>query len=192
MNHVEIIGQITNDFTKEEVITIGKEVLYKNFISIQRDSGVCDEIPIIVNYNTSYTKGNRVHIYGTFRSFNYHGNDKNKLLLYVFVDEMTSTDVTKDVNMVKLDGFLCKKPNLRKTPLGKTICDVNIAVNTNSKHSDYIPCIFWGDKAKNVSDKDVGENISITGRIQSRVYRKLVCERYENMVAYEVSVNHTF
>lgn len=189
MNSVKIIGEITNDFTKDETIKIGKEVIYKSFIRIKRDSGIYDTIPVIVNYNTIIKSGDRVCINGKYVSYNERTETKSKLLLFIFADDIEKTNDTKDCNYIWLQGFVCKKQMKRKTPKGRVITDVNIAVNTKPNHSDYIPCIFWGINANKANELEIGQEISIQGRIQSRVYMKQICERWQEMVAYEVSVS---
>ena len=90
--------------------------------------------------------------------------------------------------MVYLDGFVCKKPVYRVTPMGREIADMLLAVNRAYNKSDYIPCICWGRNARFAADFELGDNIKIWGRVQSRVYRKFVDEVEEERVAYEVSI----
>lgn len=187
MNYVTIVGTIVDDYTEENEINIGKERIYKSFVKTKRDSGVYDIIPIICSENVDHIKG-RVKITGKLSSFNKHYDNKTKLLLFVYVERINNTN-EEDKNNVNLKGNICKKYNVRRTPLGRTIEDITIAVNTYPYHSDYIPCICWGRNAVYVSNVDIGSSIEITGRIQSREYRKILCEGYENRVAYELSVS---
>jgi single-stranded DNA-binding protein len=116
--------------------------------------------------------------------------------LSVFVREVTITekcDVEEDMlkpNQIFLDGFICKPPIYRKTPLGREIADVLLAVNRPYGKSDYIPCICWGRNARYAESFEVGGHVQIWGRIQSREYQKKVSEtEVEKRVAYEVSVS---
>lgn len=114
-------------------------------------------------------------------------------MLSVFVREFEvledSTLEIDVVNHVFLDGHIRKSPVYRKTPLGREITDVLLAINRPYGKSDYIPCIFWGRNARYISEFDIGDRIRIWGRIQSREYVKKISEdEIENRIAYEVSV----
>ena len=131
-----------------------------------------------------------------FRSYNRHEENRNRLVLSVFVREIEFiSDDEKEreqskTNQIFLDGFICKAPVYRKTPLGREIADLLLAVNRPYGKSDYIPCICWGRNARFASSFEVGGHIQIWGRIQSREYQKKIGEdQTEKRVAYEVSVS---
>lgn len=130
---------------------------------------------------------------GQFRSYNRHDEAKNRLVLSVFAREITfleENEEEQNPNHIFLDGYVCKKPVYRKTPLGREIADVLLAVNRPYGKSDYIPCICWGRNARFVEQFEVGTHIQLWGRIQSREYQKKIGEdEYEKRVAYEVSVS---
>jgi single-stranded DNA-binding protein len=92
-------------------------------------------------------------------------------------------------NQIFLNGFICKVPIYRKTPFGREISDILVAVNRAYNKSDYIPCIAWGRNARYMANLEVGANIRVWGRVQSRIYQKRVGEEVEERVAYEVSVS---
>ena len=130
---------------------------------------------------------------GQFRSYNQHGEKKNRLVLSVFVREIAFVEEEWDgakTNTILLDGYICKQPIYRKTPLGREIADLLLAVNRPYGKSDYIPCICWGRNARFASGFEVGEHVQVLGRIQSREYVKKLSEtESEKRVAYEVSVS---
>ena len=137
--------------------------------------------------------GANVIINGQFRSYNRHESKKNRLLLSVFardiefVDEVLENEKT---NQIYLDGYICKPPVYRKTPLGREITDLLLASNRPYGKSDYIPCICWGRNARYASSFEVGMRCVIWGRIQSREYMKKISEdELEKRIAYEVSVS---
>ena len=136
--------------------------------------------------------GEWVDLVGQYRSYNLHEGLKNKLQLSVFVREIEYIDdmeEAKGVNQIFLDGFICKAPIYRKTPLGREIADLLVAVNRPYGKSDYIPCIVWGRNARYASTFEVGGRVRVHGRIQSREYvKKLSEEEVEKRVAYEISV----
>ena len=140
------------------------------------------------NYTGMYAVVN-----GQFRSYNRHEESRNRLVLSVFAREIEILEEpTEEVrpNYIFLDGFVCKPPIYRKTPLGREIADVLLAVNRPYGKSDYIPCICWGRNARFAEGFRVGEHIQIWGRIQSREYQKKINENeFEKRVAYEVSVS---
>ena len=130
---------------------------------------------------------------GQFRSYNRHEGAKNRLVLSVFVREIhfleEFTDYTK-TNQIFLEGYICKEPIYRKTPLGREIADMLLAVNRPYGKSDYIPCIAWGRNARYASGFGVGSHVCVWGRVQSREYTKKLSEtECEKRVAYEVSVS---
>ena len=128
---------------------------------------------------------------GQFRSFNRHEEKKNRLVLSVFVRELEFLEETTDEvksNQIFLDGYICKEPIYRKTPLGREIADLLIAVNRSYGKSDYIPCICWGRNARFAYKLEIGDHIKLAGRIQSREYEKKISEtKVEIRIAYEVS-----
>ena len=130
---------------------------------------------------------------GQFRSYNRHEEQKNRLVLSVFAREAEFIDEEPDgakTNTILLDGYICKLPVYRKTPLGREIADLLLAVNRPYGKSDYIPCICWGRNARFASAFRVGEHVQLIGRIQSREYMKKLSEtETEKRTAYEVSVS---
>lgn len=194
-NKVCVIGEVVSGFTfSHEVFGEG---FYITEIRVNRLSDQVDVIPLMVSerlmdVNEDY-RGTFVKAEGQFRSYNRHEGNKNRLILSVFVREVELveeyTDYTK-TNQIFLDGFICKEPVYRKTPLGREIADLLIAVNRPYGKSDYIPCIAWGRNARFASGFEVGERIRIWGRVQSREYTKKLDEtESEKRVAYEVSVS---
>lgn len=165
------------------------EKFYSFVLSSNRLSGVADVLPcvaseVIVRY---VENGKNIGLCGEVRTRNYEENGKNHLQVYVFVRDFG--ECGRDTNYVELQGFICKQPILRNTPLGRTICDVILAVNRPTEQSDYIPCIFWGRQALRVAEMEVGTEISITGRLQSREYVKQnLFGECETKTAYELSV----
>ena len=135
--------------------------------------------------------GTRVEVIGQLRSYNNYGNKKNKLVLTIFAREINllEEDTEQNPNQIFLNGFICKPPVYRKTPFGREICDILVAVNRAYNKSDYIPCIAWGRNARYLSNLSVGENIKIWGRVQSRKYQKKVEDTVEERIAYEVSIS---
>ncbi len=194
-NQVTIAGEIMGGFTFSH--DVFGEGFYVMEISVGRLSESSDIIPImvserLVDVKRDYT-GMHAVINGQFRSYNRHEESRNRLVLSVFAREIEIfEEQTEEVrpNYIFLDGFVCKPPIYRKTPLGREIADVLLAVNRPYGKSDYIPCICWGRNARFAEGFRVGEHIQIWGRIQSREYQKKLSEtEFEKRVAYEVSVS---
>jgi primosomal replication protein N len=170
------------------------EKFLKFNLEVERISDSKDILPIIVSerlVNKENIKiGVSCFVEGQFRSYNQIDGNKNKLILSVFAKEILfNLDNINKINEIVLEGFICKKPVYRKTPLGREISDVLVAVNRTYKKSDYIPCILWGRNAKFSQDLDVGCKVRLTGRIQARNYEKTVDGNVIKQVAYEVSVS---
>ena len=193
-NTVLISGTMTSDFVfSHEVFG---EAFYTVILSVERISSANDAIPVIVSERlVDVSKsgiGESVCVYGSFRSYNKHDSNHNRLILSVFANEFNfiSKEEKNDTNNIHLGGYVCKPPIYRKTPTGREIADLLIAVNRPYGKSDYIPCICWGRNARYVGGLKVGEHIEVHGRIQSRVYTKRLPDgSSEERTAYEVSVS---
>ena len=166
-------------------------------LSVNRLSEQEDVIPLMVSERlidvNSDLRGCTIEAVGQFRSYNRHEGNRNRLVLSVFVREVNFmeefTDYTK-TNQIFLDGYICKEPIYRKTPLGREIADLLVAVNRPYGKSDYIPCIAWGRNARFTAGFEVGNHIQVWGRIQSREYvKKTEGDCAEKRTAYEVSVS---
>lgn len=166
-------------------------------VKVQRLSESYDVIPVMVSerlmdVSEDYT-GRLLCVNGQFRSYNRHEERKNRLVLSVFAREVEfigEVGESSKTNQIYLDGYICKEPIYRKTPLGREIADLLLAVNRPYGKSDYIPCICWGRNARYANHFKVGERCAIWGRIQSREYmKKLDEEHVEKRVAFEVSVS---
>lgn len=194
-NQVSIVGEVVSDFSfSHEVFGEG---FYMLDVSVKRLSDSCDIIPLmiserLIDVNEDY-RGAYIRAVGQFRSYNRHEEKKNRLVLSVFARELEFVDEEVEnakTNQIFLDGYICKAPVYRKTPLGREIADILLAVNRPYGKSDYIPCICWGRNARFASGFEVGGHTQIWGRIQSREYvKKLDEEESERRVAYEVSVS---
>lgn len=195
-NVVTLIGEVASDFTYNHEVY--GEKFFMMDLSVKRLSEQADIIPLtiserLIDVNENHI-GSTLEIRGQFRSYNLRDQSRAKLILSVFVREVSFleeefTDYTKS-NFIFINGYLCKPPVYRKTPLGREIADLLLAVNRPYGKSDYIPCIAWGRNARYASGLFVGTRLEISGRIQSREYTKKISEtELEKRVAYEVSVS---
>ena len=194
-NQVIMAGEIVSEFVfSHEVFGEG---FYMLEISVRRLSNSYDVIPLMISERlidvTQDYRGETIAVSGQFRSYNRHEEKKNRLVLSVFVRELEFAEEEPEssrTNHIFLEGYICKRPVYRKTPLGREIADLLVAVNRPYGKSDYIPCICWGRNARYASGFEVGAHIQLWGRIQSREYTKKVSEEeIERRIAYEVSVS---
>lgn len=194
-NEVELVGTVESELSfSHEVYGEG---FYKFTLDVPRLSDISDKISITVSErlltDVNLVIGKTIFVSGQFRSYNNYSETGNKLILTVFArDIVTDGDIQEDKNPnhIFLNGFLCKKPVYRTTPFGREITDILIAVNRAYNKSDYIPAIAWGRNARFASTLEVGENVKIWGRIQSRDYQKKIDE--DNVItktAYEISIS---
>ena len=202
-NYLTLVGKVTGE--KKFSHEIYGERFYVFNLEIPRLSGNADIIPITVSERLveedTLQEGKRLLVKGQFRSYNSYENEKNRLILTVFAKDINEIEnceeqeenemVRKDTitNEVVLVGYICKKPIYRQTPFGREISDILLAVNRAYNKSDYIPCIAWGRNARFCQNLEVGSQVKIVGRVQSRIYEKKYEDgTVENRVAYEVSV----
>lgn len=187
MNEVKLIGTVSK---RAELLYTNKKGIakYQFVVDSERLSGTIDSIPVITS-NDDVNVGDRVCVKGTYSSFNKITDGKSKLKLDVFAKSVEFFDENSsyvDEDTITISGTICKQPILRKTPFGKTITDLLIAVNRETSDlSDYIPTIAWGPVANKASTLKVGDKITVEGRIQSRIYVK----NEQEHTAYEVSIS---
>ncbi len=202
-NYLTLVGKVTGE--KKFSHEIYGERFYIFNLEIPRLSGNSDIIPITISERLikedTLQAGKKLLVKGQFRSYNSYENEKNRLILTVFAKDVAELEenseeeenemVKKDIitNEVVLVGFICKKPIYRQTPFGREISDILLAVNRAYNKSDYIPCIAWGRNARFCQNLEVGTQVKVVGRVQSRMYEKKHEDgTVENRVAYEVSV----
>ena len=202
-NYLTLVGKVTGE--KKFSHEIYGESFYIFNLEIPRLSGNSDIIPITISERLikedTLQAGKKLLVKGQFRSYNSYENEQNRLILTVFAKDVAELEenseeeenemVKKDIitNEVVLVGFICKKPIYRQTPFGREISDILLAVNRAYNKSDYIPCIAWGRNARFCQNLEVGTQVKVVGRVQSRMYEKKHEDgTVENRVAYEVSV----
>ena len=191
-NIAELCGAVLSEL-KFSHKTYG-EIFYTFVLGIERRSGYIDEINIMVSERLIFENSPRlndfVEIKGQVRTYNELSEGRNKLNVVVFAKEIClSESFGYNENYVYLEGFLCKEPIKRTSPLGRDICDLMLAVNRMYNKSDYIPCIAWGRNAGYAESLGVGTKLSVEGRIQSREYRKKLEDgSSEVRKAFEVSI----
>lgn len=162
---------------------------YKFPLRVERLSGQCDTPIIVVSelMASLISEGEPVRITGQLRSFNNKSGQGSRLVITVFAQTVEPGNGTS-FNRILLSGVLCKQPTLRRTPLGRSICDVILAVNRHYGRADYLPCIAWGQLALQVAEMSVGDRLTLEGRVQSRTYTKLLESGTEERTAFEVSI----
>ena len=202
-NYLTLVGEVTGE--KRYSHEIYGEKFYVFDLSIARLSGNADIIPITVSERLVNDQmleiGKKLLVKGQFRSYNSYENERNRLILTVFakdIVELEENEVEEENELTKKDqitnevvliGYICKKPIYRQTPFGREIADILLAVNRAYNKSDYIPSIAWGRNARFCQNIEVGTQVKIVGRVQSRTYEKKFEDgTSETRVAYEVSI----
>ncbi|MBR6413881.1 MAG: single-stranded DNA-binding protein [Oscillospiraceae bacterium] len=164
---------------------------YSFFLSVERLSGTEDRLRVLADWEllnaADAAWGERVLVTGQIRSFNQLSETGRHLIISVYAETLELTDEAPD-NQAILTGIFCREPVYRRTPLGREICDVMLAVNRPYHRTDYLPCIFWGRTAREMARLTVGARITMTGRLQSRDYVKTLPDgQTEQRTAYEIS-----
>ena len=157
-------------------------------LEVLRLSGASDTLNVTIRESMldALVPHRPLRLEGELRSFNSRSGEWPRLVISVFAHELMNGE-GEDENLVVLRGTLCRKPNLRVTPMGREICDLLLAVNRRYGRSDYLPCICWGHTARTAERWDVGRRVRLSGRVQSRPYLKQTDSGTEERVAFEVS-----
>lgn len=170
-----------------------QERFFRFPLRTQRLSGAADTVNVLARerllQETNLVPLPRLRVTGEVRTFNNTSGSGAKLVISLFARRIELCDDPQDENIVLLTGTLCKQPVFRRTPLGREICDLVVAVNRHYGRSDYLPCLAWGERAYAASGWSVGDVVSLTGRFQSRAYQKTLPDgTSETRTAYEISV----
>ena len=186
-NTVELVGTVADIpvFSHEN----HGQSFYRFPLVTERLSGETDRVEILGIAPLCIEPQQRIRVLGQLRSYNNRGSYGAKLIINVLANVIAPAEGA-DENIVHLNGTLCKTPILRRTPLGRSICDSLLAVNRRYGRSDYLPCIAWGALALEISSRSVGDTLAFQGRIQSREYTKRTEGAEEVRTAYEVSIMH--
>lgn len=188
-NHITLVGSLAS--RPEYSHTNHGRRFYTFQLEVARLSGAVDTLPILAPQSlleqTPITDGECIHITGQIRSYNSRLLTGRRLVISVLAQTITLCDMPHD-NEVLLLGTICKEPSYRRTPLGREICDVMLAVNRPYQRADYLPCILWGRTAQEAAYYPVGTPLRLSGRMQSRNYIKLLGDKAEQRTAYEISV----
>ena len=188
VNQITVRGELRQlpEFSHENH---GKR-FYRFYLSIQRLSGAEDIVPVIAPealLNTiDPSGGGMLLIQGQVRSHNYREDGIRRLLIFLFATDILADD-GPPLNELTIEGPICKDPIYRRTPLGREICDIMLAVPRAFHRADYLPCILWGKTAQEVSQCGIRDKIRIHGRLQSRVYTKVLENGVQERTAYEIS-----
>lgn len=159
-------------------------------LRVPRLSGVDDMLNVVSADPALWTPGEWVSVAGEVRSYNNRTGTGSKLVITVLAREVAPSRLEEGENRLSLGGALCRRPTLRRTPLGREICDLLLAVNRPYGRADYLPCIAWGQVAMLTGRMEVGDTLALEGRVQSRVYTKVVDGCAQERTAFEVSVMH--
>ena len=187
-NHVTIRGELVQlpEFSHENH---GKR-FFRFVLEVRRLSGAVDQLPVVAEealvQGIDPCGGSMITVTGQVRSHNYRVEGVRRLMVFVFASTICAED-GEPINEVTLEGPLCREPTFRRTPLGREICDVMLAVPRPFHRADYLPCILWGRTAHEVSACHTRDRIRISGRLQSRIYTKLTESGAEERTTYEIS-----
>ena len=159
-------------------------------LEVPRLSGTADLLPVIAEETLlaglDPCGGGMLKIIGQIRSHNCRTPGGRRLMIFVFASCVTVED-GPSLNECILEGPVCKDPVYRRTPLGREICDMMLAIPRAFRRADYLPCILWGRTAQDMASCQVRDRVRICGRLQSRLYTKLTEDGPQERTAYEIS-----
>lgn len=187
-NHILLRGTLASmpEFSHEN----HDRRFFRFFLEVPRLSGAVDTLPVMAEEGllnaVALENGSMFTVSGQIRSHNIRADGKRHLLVFVFANTIACED-GEPVNDVTLEGTLCREPTYRRTPLGREICDVMLAVKRAFRRADYLPCILWGRTAQEIAQCHTRDVITLTGRLQSRLYTKVTETGTEERTTYEIS-----
>ena len=187
-NQVTLRGSLINlpDFSHENH---GRR-FFRFYLEVPRLSGAVDILPVIAEERIlnsfDLSGGEMLTVTGQVRSHNVHTDGRRRLLIFVFAAGIQAEDA-EPINNVTVEGIICREPTFRRTPLGREICDMMLAVPRAFGRADYLPCILWGRTAQEAAQLHTRDKIRIHGRLQSRIYTKVTEDGAEERTAYEIS-----
>lgn len=159
-------------------------------LEVPRLSGTVDLLPVIAPEalvgELDPFDGEMLCVTGQVRSHDRREETRRRLMIFVFASEIKS-DSGEPENSVHVEGIVCREPVLRRTPLGREICDVMLAAPRAFHRCDYLPCILWGRTAQEAALCRVQDRLHIDGRLQSRAYTKRTEQGAQERTAYEIS-----
>ena len=168
------------------------QLFYHFYLRVQRLSGYADVLRVVVPertlMRTELERGDMIFVRGQVRSYNEHTDAGRHLRIFVFADELECR-TGEPLNDVSLTGTVCRSPVLRRTPLGREICDLMLCVRRSCRRCDFLPVIAWGRTARMLAGAGHGDPLELTGRLQSREYTKILSGTAQKRIAYEISVN---
>lgn len=188
VNQIKVRGELQGlpEFSHENHGTR----FYRFYLEVQRLSGARDILPVIAPealvQNLDPLGGDMITVTGQIRSHNCRENSIRRLLIFIFAASIEA-ECGEPMNELTIEGPICKEPTYRRTPLGREICDVMLAVPRAFRRADYLPCILWGRMAQDISQCHIRDRIRIQGRLQSRIYTKLTDDGPQERTAYEIS-----
>ena len=187
-NQITIRGSLVNmpEYSHENH---GKR-FFRFFLEVPRLSGAVDTLPVVAEEAIlnamDLSGGDMLTVYGQIRSHNQRMDGRRRLLIFIFAASIVCED-GEPINECILEGPLCREPVYRRTPLGRQICDIMLAVPRTFRRADYLPCILWGKTAQLGSHCHTRQRLQICGRLQSRIYTKLTEDGAMEHTAYEIS-----
>ena len=188
VNHIILRGSLV-DIPKFSHENHGKR-FFRFYLNVPRLSGAVDVLPVIADWQTlcrmDLSAGEMLTVIGQIRSHNIRENGIRRLMIFVFAGDILVED-GDPINDCILEGPICREPTYRRTPLGREICDVMLAIPRAFKRADYLPCILWGRTAQEIASCHTRDRIRVCGRLQSRIYPKLTDQGAEERTAYEIS-----
>lgn len=188
-NKAIIAGRVAQTLTIDHVLF--GERFYSTQICVPRLSGTVDILPVTIPERICSKlpeAGDTIRVEGQIRSYNKHTEEKNRLIITLFCHSLEFVDETVSENRIDINGYICKEAIFRTTPFLREICDIIVAVNRSYNKSDYLPCIAWGRNAVFAKNLQIGTQVKISGRFQSREYVKRLDEQTEEVrTAYEIS-----
>ena len=188
VNHIILRGSLV-DIPKFSHENHGKR-FFRFYLNVPRLSGAVDVLPVIADWQTlcrmDLSAGEMLTVIGQIRSHNIRENGIRRLMIFVFASDILVED-GDPINDCILEGPICREPTYRRTPLGREICDVMLAIPRAFKRADYLPCILWGRTAQEIASCHTRDRIRVCGRLQSRIYTKLTDQGAEERTAYEIS-----
>lgn len=175
-NEIVLTGRIEKPFEKAEKY-------YHGIVAVKRPYGDAEDHVKVTSTKEPDTKDGFVSIIGSIIVTRSSSKFK-RYDLGVKAEHIEVIEADYYQNDLSMMGEVIYVSELRQTPSGKDVLNIKLAMGESR-----IPCILWNSNARYAAEElSHGDIVSITGRIQTRSYKKYINDEEYTIPTQDVNV----